>query len=98
LNIQEVNESYNESSKLIERIYDTYKEFIENYPKINRLGEQQFEDMQRVNQQWFNLFLGTVHQATATTARTTRRPRKERRRIKSKAKNPRLISLLQYNM
>jgi hypothetical protein len=29
---------------------NTYKEFIENYIK------QYFEDMQRVNQQWFNLF------------------------------------------
>ena len=34
---------------------DTYKEFIENYAKMNQLYKQHFEDMQRVNQQWFNL-------------------------------------------
>jgi enoyl reductase-like protein len=45
----------NESIKLIERMNDTYKEFIENYAKMNQLYKQHFEDMQRVNQQWFNL-------------------------------------------
>ncbi|MFL6390806.1 MAG: hypothetical protein ACJ71E_01970 [Nitrososphaeraceae archaeon] len=32
------------------------KEFVENYGKMNQLYKQHFEDMQRMNQQWFNLF------------------------------------------
>ncbi|MFL6456912.1 MAG: hypothetical protein ACJ71G_08085 [Nitrososphaeraceae archaeon] len=32
------------------------KEFIENYTKMNQLYKQHFENMQKVNQQWFNLF------------------------------------------
>jgi hypothetical protein len=32
------------------------KEFVENYVKMNQLYKQHFEDMQRMNQQWFNLF------------------------------------------
>jgi hypothetical protein len=32
------------------------KEFVENYVKMNQLYKQHFEDMQRMNQQWLNLF------------------------------------------
>jgi hypothetical protein len=32
------------------------KEFVENYGKMNQLYKQHFEDMQRMKQQWFNLF------------------------------------------
>jgi hypothetical protein len=35
---------------------DAYKEFIENYAKISQLYKQHFEDMQKVKQEWFNLF------------------------------------------
>jgi hypothetical protein len=33
------------------------KELVENYTKMNQLYKQHLEDMQRMNQQWFNLFL-----------------------------------------
>jgi hypothetical protein len=32
------------------------KKFVENYAKMNQLYKQHFDEMQRVNQQWFNLF------------------------------------------
>jgi hypothetical protein len=32
------------------------KELIENYAKVNQLYKQHFEDMQKANQQWLNLF------------------------------------------
>jgi hypothetical protein len=35
---------------------EIYKEFIENYAKINQLYKQYFEDMQRMNRRWFNTF------------------------------------------
>ena len=32
------------------------KELFENYTKMSHLYKQHFEDMQRMNQQWLNLF------------------------------------------
>ena len=35
---------------------ELYKEFIKSNEKMNQLNKQHFEDMQRINQQWLNLF------------------------------------------
>jgi hypothetical protein len=40
----------------IERVNEFYNEFTKSYEKINRVYEQQFDNMQRMNQKWFDLF------------------------------------------
>jgi hypothetical protein len=51
-----MNEVYNESIKMIERMNELYNEFIKSNEKMNQINKQHFEDMQRMNQQWLNLF------------------------------------------
>jgi hypothetical protein len=39
-----------------ENTYNTQLDWLCNYNKMNQLYRQQFEEMQKMNQQWFNLF------------------------------------------
>jgi hypothetical protein len=58
LNIQKVNQSYEKIRAAdIERTNEVSKELFENFTKMSQLYKQHFEDMQRSNQQWLNLFL-----------------------------------------
>jgi hypothetical protein len=41
---------------MIERMNELYKRFIKSNEKMNQVSKQHFEDMQRINQQWLNLF------------------------------------------
>jgi hypothetical protein len=41
-----------EPVRIIGKVNEVNKEFVDNYAKINQLYKQHFEDMQRMNQQW----------------------------------------------
>jgi hypothetical protein len=47
---------YNESIKSIERVNNLCNAYIKNYEKMYRAYEQQFDNMQRMNQKWFDVF------------------------------------------
>ena len=55
-NIESINELYNESIKYIEKMNEIYNEFIKSNEHLIELYKQYFDEMQRINQQWINLF------------------------------------------
>ncbi|MFL6423749.1 MAG: hypothetical protein ACJ71R_09170, partial [Nitrososphaeraceae archaeon] len=65
------------------------KEFVENYGKMNQLYKQHFEDMQRMNQQWFNLFWRPSW-VNSNKSKSKSKKRKKKK-IKRKAKKARLM-------
>ena len=56
INLERINYLYNESIKSIERVNELCNEFTRSYEKISRAYEQQFDNMQRMNQKWLDLF------------------------------------------
>jgi archaellum component FlaF (FlaF/FlaG flagellin family) len=46
---------YDESIKRIERVNELYNKFIGSYERIATLYEQQFDNIQRMNQKWYDV-------------------------------------------
>jgi hypothetical protein len=55
-NLEQISHLYNEFINNIERVNKIYNEFIVSYEKFGLLSKQQFQNMQRMNQKWLDLF------------------------------------------
>jgi len=56
-NLERINYLYNESIKNIERVTELHAHSLEiMWAAVNQLYEQQFDNMQKMNQKWLDLF------------------------------------------
>jgi len=55
-NLEQISHLYNEFIKKIERVNELYNNSIASYEIFGLLYEQQFQNMQRMNHNWLDLF------------------------------------------